>query len=404
MLQTHTVSDLDIKGKKVLVRVDFNVPIENGRISDNTRIRASIPTLQLLLKKGASQLILMSHLGRPQGRDASDSLKPIADELQQLMQQQVIFLADPIFDPAVQRALESLPNGSIALLENLRFYEAEEKPEKDPLFAKKLAQFGDVYINDAFGTAHRAHSSTATIAQFFPKSRGIGLLMEKEVAALGKNFNSPSRPFSAIIGGAKVSSKLGVLSALLKKADMLFIGGAMSYTFLKAQGIATGDSLVEEGMVEHARTIMKMAKEKRVPIYLPIDITIVEKGHLSSELSRTISIIDEGIPTGYEGVDIGAQTVSQWAPELQKSKTIFWNGPVGVFETPPFNKGTNAIAHLLASLQHSAYTVIGGGDSVSAIEKLGISELFSHISTGGGASLEFIEKGSLPGIDALQEP
>lgn len=401
MEQLSTLNDIDPQGKRVLVRVDFNTPMENGKISDDTRIQAALPTIQELLKKGASKVVLMSHLGRPEGKTPSLTLQPIAERLSKLLGKPVLFLDDSI-GPSVEKAIEESPQGSVILLENLRFYPAEEKPQKDPTFAEKLARLGDIYINDAFGTAHRAHSSTAIIAQYFPHRRGIGFLMMKEVEALGTHLSNPQRPFTAIIGGAKISTKIGVISTLLDKVDTLLIGGAMSFTFFKAMDISIGKSLVEMNMIDEALSIIKLAKEKKVTLLLPVDLIAV-KSIEENAPSLTISMDSSSIPDDYEGVDIGPKTIALWTPYIQQSKTILWNGPVGVFEIAPFFKGTFEIAQLLASLQGKAFTVVGGGDSVSALEKLGVAEKISHVSTGGGASLEFLESGTLPGIEVLRD-
>ncbi len=397
----QTIDTISIKGMRVLVRVDFNVPIENGHILDDTRIKMAIPTIQYLQKNGASRIILMSHLGRPEGRDTSLSLKPISIRLSELMKTPALFIPDCV-GPKVEDAIQKAPDGSIIVLENLRFYEAEEKPKKDPLFAKNLSELGDIYINDAFGTAHRGHSSTAVIASFFPKDkRAIGFLMEQEIESLGTHLFHPNRPFSAIIGGAKISTKIGVLRSLLDTVDTLFIGGAMSYTFFKAQGISIGTSLVEPDMIDTAREIESYAKKKNIPLYLPLDIVVTKKIEKNASF-ETVMIHEGGIPDGYEGVDIGPKTIAAWTPLLQKSKTVFWNGPLGVFEVEPFDKGTCAIAKILAAMKDQAFTVVGGGDSVSALQKLNLTSSISHVSSGGGASLEFIEQRDLPGIQALR--
>ena len=294
-----------------------------------------------------------------------------------------------------------MKEGDILLLENLRFYDAEEHPEKDPSFAKRLSSLGDVYVNDAFGTAHRAHSSTAVIAQYFPKKKAAGLLMMKEVQALGASLLNPVRPFVALIGGAKISTKIGVLTSLLQKADTLLVGGAMGFTFMKAKGLSTGKSPVEEEMLDKAREIMEMAKASKKPLVLPVDL-VVASAFENSAPSQTIAVSD-GIPDGFEGMDIGPKTVAVWKPILEAAKTIFWNGPVGVFEFPSFAKGTQAIAKIVAGCTQ-AYTVVGGGDSVAALEQAGLASSISHVSTGGGASLEFIEQGTLPGLEALYQP
>lgn len=392
------IKNLDVSGKKILVRVDFNVPQNTDKtILDDTRIQAALPTIQYLLNQGAA-VILLSHLGRPKGTFSLDqSLAPCASRLEKLLGKKVLFAKDCTGSDA-QKKVQSLKSGEILLLENLRFYKAEENPRLDPEFAKKLASYGDFYVNDAFGTAHRAHSSTTILAQHFPEKCAPGFLLEKEISFLGKHFEKPSHPFYAIIGGAKISSKLGVLTSLLDKVDALFIGGGMAYTFLKTQGIQIGNSICENDLLPKAEEFLKIANQKNIPVFLPKDLIIAdafcEKAqHLSVETS-------DGIPTGWQGMDLGPKTRIQWASSLQNAAMIFWNGPLGVFEMPPFAAGTNAIAKALALLD--AITIVGGGDSVAAINTLGISEKFSHISTGGGASLEYIEYGHLPGIDALK--
>ncbi len=403
MGKIRPITELNVKGKKVLVRVDFNVPMEKGSISDDTRIKAAIPTIKYLIDNGADKTILISHLGRPEGKTPSLTLKPIADRLSSLLNRKVIFLSDCIGDE-IEKEIKNSDPGSVILLENIRFYPAEEKPKLDPSFVEKLARLGDAYVNDAFGTAHRAHASTAVIAKFFPLNRACGFLMMKEIEALGSHLTTPERPFTAIIGGAKVSSKLGVLKSLLSKVDTLLIGGAMSYTFMKARGVLIGKSLVEDDMVGEAQAIEKLAKEKGVLLLLPIDVVVTQKIEPSSPSSIvSLKLGEKGIPDNFEGVDIGPETITSWAPYIRKSKTIFWNGPVGVFEVEPFNKGTNAIAQLIAELKGKCYTIVGGGDSVSALEKSNLQESISHVSTGGGASLEFIEQGQLPGLQALEE-
>lgn len=392
------LKDLSVSGKKVLVRVDFNVPLnKEGEITDDTRIRAALPTIQYLLKEGAA-VILMSHLGRPKGTFAIDySLYPCAVRLEELLGQPVSLAKDCIGSDAKSK-VKNLKSGEVLLLENLRFHKAEEKPELDPEFAKELASYGDFYINDAFGTAHRAHSSTAVIAQYFPDKCAAGLLLEKEISFLGQHFQHPHHPFYAIIGGAKVSSKLGVLTSLLEKVDALFIGGGMAYTFFKAQGIPIGDSLCEDDLLPKAEAFLKAADSKKVPIFLPKDLIIADA--FSPEAQVKTVEIGQGIQPGWQGMDIGPVTRNQWGNTLKHAEMVFWNGPLGVFEMAPFAAGTNAIAKTLADL--NAITIIGGGDSVAAINALGIADKFSHISTGGGASLEYIEYGHLPGIDALK--
>lgn len=375
-----TLKNLSLKGKRVLMRVDFNVPVENGRITDDTRIRASLPSIEYILREGAS-LVLMSHLGKP---EAKLSLAPCAKRLSELLGKPVQMAKDCV-GPEVEKMAKALQPGELLLLENLRFHPGEEKPDKDPAFAESLAKLGDVYVNDAFGTAHRAHSSTATICRYFPGKAAMGFLIEKEIEALTPLLENPKRPFYAIIGGAKISSKIGVIQKLLGKVDALFIGGGMAYTFLKAQGIAVGDSPVEDVAV-----IRHVPRDK---LHFPIDLVIAK------ETEVKIVPVKEGIPPGWQGMDIGPETVTEWSKWLPKAATVFWNGPLGVFEKPQFAKGTQKIAELLAGAK--AKTIIGGGDSVAAIEGMGLQKKFSHLSTGGGASLEFLEYGHLPGIDAL---
>lgn len=395
-----SIKDLDCKGKKVLMRVDFNVPFnKEGRISDDTRIRAALPSIQWVLKNGGS-VILMSHLGRPKGeKNPEFTLKPCADRLKELLKVNVTFAPDCI-GPEVEKMASALKPGSVLLLENLRFYAAEEKPEKDPSFAKKLSKLGDVYVDDAFGTAHRAHSSTATIAQYFPGKAAAGFLMQQEIDFLGKALlDNPKRPFYAIIGGSKVSSKMGVLKSLAGKVDGIFIGGGMAFTFFKLQGIPIGNSIHEDDLLDEAKKFLSFCKEKGVKVFLPTDIVISDA--FKEDANTKIISIKEGIPDGWQGMDVGPATLKEWEKTLKGGKTIFWNGPLGVFEMPPFAKQTNQLAKLLSSLD--AIRVVGGGDSVAAVNKLKLGNAFSHLSTGGGASLELIEYGHLPGIDALSD-
>lgn len=386
-----SVQDLPVKGKKVLVRVDFNVPLKkDGSISDDTRIREALPTIQYLLDHGAA-VILMSHLGRPKSKqDIQFSLGICAKKLSQLIGAPVKFAYDCV-GKEVEKMAQELKNGEVLLLENLRFYPAEENPSADPSFAKQLSQLADFYVNDAFGTAHRSHSSTATIAQYFPGKSAIGFLMQKEISFLEPLVKNPKRPFFAFIGGAKVSSKLGVLKALVSKVDALFIGGGMAFTFFKAQGYAIGDSICEDQLTAEALTLLKEGGK----IHLPSD-TVITNG---SEVK--IVSFKEGIPAGWKGVDIGPKTLEEWKKNLAGAATIFWNGPMGVFEQAPFAIGTNELAKALADL--NATTVVGGGDSVAAVASLGLASKFTHVSTGGGASLEFLEFGQLPGINAVSE-
>lgn len=395
------LASLDLANKKVLIRVDFNVPLDkSGKISDDTRIASAIPTIEYALKKGA-KVILMSHFGRPKGKSSQFSLAPCAVRLQQLLKRPVTMAPDCI-GPQVEALVANMKSGDVILLENLRFYPAEEKPESDPTFAKNLAKLGDCYIDDAFGCAHRAHSSIVPLAQCFPGKAAAGFLMEKEIAFLGKALLEPKRPFFAIIGGAKISTKIGVLHALVEKSDGLFIGGAMAFTFFKAQGKAIGASLCEEEMVGTAKEIIAACQKKNIPLYLPVDTVATTQfdKDAPSEVFRMDSPKVSGIAEGWQGMDIGPKTIAVWKEALQKGKTFLWNGPVGVFEFPNFAKGTLAIAETLAALS-GATTIAGGGETVAAIEGAGLKNRFSHISTGGGASLEYIEKGTLPGIEVL---
>lgn len=398
-MQKLQLQDLDLNNKKVLMRVDFNVPLnKDGSISDDTRLRESVPSIQHILKAGGSA-ILMSHLGRPkEGRDPQFSLATCARALTQLLGIPVL-LAEDCVGEKVEKMAHELKHGQVLLLENLRFYPAEEKPSLDPNFAKKLASLGDVYVNDAFGTAHRNHSSTAVIAQYFPGKAAAGLLMQKEIQFLSRLISRPKRPFYAIIGGAKVSTKMGVLKSLLSKVDGIFIGGGMAFTFFKAKKLGIGNSIHEDDQIPVAELFLAECAEKKVRCFLPEDLVITDAFRNDAHC-KTISTAD-GIPDGWQGMDIGPQTISLWKTALQDAATIFWNGPLGVFEFSKFAKGTEEIARMLAALQ--ATTVVGGGDSVAAINQLGLASKFSHISTGGGASLEFIEFGRLPGIDALSD-
>jgi phosphoglycerate kinase len=392
------IQDLDVNGKRILMRVDFNVPLNSdGTIGDETRVRESLPTIQHILNHGG-KLILMSHLGRPKGWDPTLSLSPCAKLLAQLLHIPVKMANDSV-GKEVEKMVSELKEGEILLLENLRFHDAEEEPSTDPHFAQQLAALGDVYVNDAFGTAHRAHSSTAIIAQYFPGKAAAGLLMQKELSFLGDLLAHPQRPFFAIIGGAKVSSKIGVLKALIDKVNGLFIGGAMAFTFLKAQGISVGNSLVEDDQIETARELIEMCHVKKVPLWLPRDFIAADS--VSPQAQCQFSSTTQGIPLGFQGVDIGPNTIVQWRAELQKAATVFWNGPLGIFEIPCFAIGTRKIAELLSQLK--AITVIGGGDSVAAIHQMELDKQFSHLSTGGGAALEFLEQGHLPGVDALSD-
>jgi phosphoglycerate kinase len=393
------LNDLALDEQKVLVRVDYNVPLdEKGVIIDDTRIKASLPTIEYLLKHKAT-VILVSHLGKPKGKsDKKLSLEPVAKHLQKLLKEAVYFLPD-CRGKEVKDFIDKLKGPSVVLLENVRFHEAEEDPKKDPSFAKELASLGQFFVNDAFGTAHRSHSSTVEVAKYFPKKATCGFLMQKEIEFLGDALKDPKRPFYAIIGGSKVSSKLGVLKALLNKVDALFIGGGMSYTFLKALGYNVGSSLVEADLLPVALQIIEEAKTKKIALHLPIDLLIADA--FKQEANYKEVSIEEGIEDGFQGMGIGIKTVAKWSKELVKAHTVFWNGPVGVYEFKNSAKSTEDIAKALSQLD--AITIIGGGDSVAAINSLGLESKFSHLSTGGGAALEFIEFGSLVGVDALAD-
>lgn len=393
-MQKLSINECSVKDQKVLVRVDFNVPLsKEGKITDDSRIRASLPTIQYILENGGSA-ILMSHLGRPKSGPSPElSLRPCAEHLSELLGTNVGFITECIGKDA-QEQTKNLQPGQIVLLENLRFHQAEEKPEKDPLFAQQLASLGDLYVNDAFGTAHRAHSSTEKIAHFFPGKAAMGFLLEKEIDFLDALVKNPSRPFHAIIGGSKISSKIGVLTALITKVDALLIGGGMAYTFLKAQGFAIGSSICEEEYVEKAKAIISQAESQGVRLLLPIDhVTVAEQTNVS--LVNT----SDGIPSNAAGVDIGPKTISEFLECLFEAKTIFWNGPLGIYEDPRFSQGTLIIAKALPTF--GATTVVGGGDSLAAVRNAGVAEQIDHLSTGGGASLEYLEFGTLPGIEAL---
>jgi len=388
-MEKLSLKDLALKGQRVLMRVDFNVPMDKGKITDDSRIRAAIPSIEYVLNHGAS-VILMSHLGRPKKSEPEFSLAPCAVRLSELLKKPVAMAKDCV-GPEVAAIASKLQPGQILLLENLRFHTGEEAPDQDPLFTKGLAALGTCYVNDAFGTAHRAHASTAAIAKYFAGKSAMGFLMEKEIQALSPLLSNPERPFYAIIGGAKISSKIGVIEKLLDKVDALFIGGGMFYTFLKAEGIETGDSICED-----PATIRDLPKEK---LHFPTDLVIAE--NFSNDASKQIILAKNGIPKGWQGMDIGPKTVADWSKLLPKAATLFWNGPLGVFEMENFSKGTRAIAELLA--KSKAKTIVGGGDSVAAVEQMGLGKQFAHLSTGGGASLEFLEFGHLPGIDSLSD-
>jgi phosphoglycerate kinase len=388
----------DVAGKRVLVRADFNVPLDDqGNITDDTRIRAALPTIQDLTGKGA-KVVLTSHFGRPKAQVVeSMRLTPVAQRLSELLGQEVVKCDDCIGDE-VAAAVNALQNGQVALLENVRFYAGEE--ENDPEFAKQLAANADLYVNDAFGTAHRAHASTAGVTEYLRPSVA-GYLIEKELQYLQAAIENPQRPLAAIIGGSKVSSKIGVIETLLEKVDKLLIGGGMIFTFYKARGLSVGKSLVEEDKLELAQALEAKAKERGVDLLLPTDVVVADNFAADAN-AQTVSV--EAIPDGWMGLDIGPDSVKVFQDALKQCKSVIWNGPMGVFEFDQFATGTEAIAHTLAELTgQGVTTIIGGGDSVAAVEKVGVAEKMSHISTGGGASLELLEGKELPGIAALDD-
>jgi phosphoglycerate kinase len=390
-----SVKDLDLRGRRAFIRVDFNVPIKGGAIKDDTRIRASLPTIRYVLDQGATA-ILASHLGRPKGaRDPEMSLRPVATRLSELLGRPVVFADDCVGEPA-RKAIEQAGGNGVVLLENLRFHSQEEK--NDPAFAEQLGQLADVYVNDAFGSAHRAHASTEGIARHVPES-AAGLLMADEVAYLGKALESPDRPFVAVLGGAKVSDKLEVIQNLLDRVDALVIGGAMAYTFLKARGVPVGRSLVEEELLDEARAIERRAAERGVALELPTDHLVAEK--LEAGVSvETLKVGDTAIGERL-GLDIGPETARRYASLVSKARTVVWNGPMGVFEIDAFAHGTQTVADAVASVDGT--TIIGGGDSIAAVTKAGVADHISHISTGGGASLEFLGGQTLPGVAVLPD-
>jgi phosphoglycerate kinase len=386
----RSVRDLDLRGKRVLVRVDFNVPIKDGRVTDDTRIQRALPTIRYLLEEGAHP-ILISHLGRPKGEpDPQYAMDPVAKRLEELLGEPVLKL-DAAVGPEVEKALGEWDGRGVVLLENSRFYPGETK--NDPEFSEQLAALADLYVDDAFGAAHRAHATTVGVAERLPAA--AGLLLEEEVDYLDGLLKDPERPFVAILGGAKVSDKLGVIESLLGVADTLLVGGAMCFTFFKAQGYEVGKSLVEDDYLEEARRLLDEAGEKLV---LPVDVVVAKKMEEYAE-GETVGV--ENIPPGKMGLDIGPRTVGLFGERISGAKTIFWNGPMGVFEIDAFAKGTEGVAHAVAVA--SATSVVGGGDSVAAVRKLGLEDRMSHISTGGGASLEYIEGKELPGVAVLPE-
>lgn len=397
MLNKLSVRALDLKGKRVLIRVDFNVPMEEGKITDDARIVASIPTIRYVIEQGGIP-ILMSHLGRPKGEeDQAFSLQPVAKRLEELLKTPVIFSKECCGQKTKELVAKTKP-GSTILLENLRFHKGEEKPDEEPGFAAALAELGNCYVDDAFGAIHRSHASITELPKLFPGLSAAGLLLEKEIHYLSEIIlKNAKRPLAAILGGSKISTKFKVIQVLMQKADLLLIGGAMAFNFLKADGMQIGDSLVEESYLPIAKELLNVDEQSACKLVLPVDI-VITKNLKDKGPVRSVSV-QEGIPKGWMGVDIGPKTVELFQTELQKAKTIFWNGPMGVFETPPFDSGTNALAKTVASL--NATRIAGGGDSLAAIKQALLQDAFDHLSTGGGAMLEFIEYGSLPGIDAL---
>ncbi|NJP37143.1 phosphoglycerate kinase [Alkalicoccus luteus] len=393
-MNKQSVRDIDVKGKRVFCRVDFNVPMKDGEVTDDTRIRAALPTIKMLADQGA-KVILASHLGRPKGEAVEElRLDPVAKRLSDLLEREVV-KTDAVYGEEPKQAVEHIDEGGIVLLENVRFEAGEEK--NDGGLAKQFAELADIYVNDAFGAAHRAHASTAGIAEHLPAV--AGLLMEKELDVLGKALESPERPFTAIIGGAKVKDKIGVIDNLLDKVDNLIIGGGLAYTFVKAQGKEIGKSLLEEDKIDLAKQFMQKAEEKGVKFYMPQDVMVADD--FGEDANKKVVSIDD-IPADWEALDIGPETIKAYADVIKNSKLVIWNGPMGVFELDSFAKGTIGVAEALADAEDT-YTVIGGGDSAAAVEKFGYAEKMDHMSTGGGASLEFIEGKELPGVAALND-
>lgn len=389
----NTVRDADLKGKRVLIRVDFNVPVKDGKVTDPTRILAALPTINYILEQGAS-LVVMCHFGRPKGEKKPEySLSVVRDEFEKLLGRKVTLAPDVIGDE-VKAIVDKMVPGDVVLLENVRFYKEEEK--NDPEFAKKLAELGDVYVNDAFGTAHRAHASTEGVAHYLPAYAGF--LIEKEVKYMAPLLENPEKPFVAIIGGSKVSSKITVLESLVKTCDTIVIGGGMAYTFLKVQGHKIGKSLVEDDYLDVAKSFLASAESKGVKVILPVDHVCAAE---FAENAAPVAVDGVDIPDDLMGMDIGAKTASLIVDAVKKAKSVVWNGPMGVFEFAAFAKGTETVAKALAD--SDCISVVGGGDSVAAINKFGLADKISHVSTGGGASLEFLEGKTLPGIAALEK-
>ena len=395
MLNKKTLEDFNVQGKNVIVRCDFNVPMDdNGNITDDRRITSSLPTIEYLIENKA-RVILMSHLGRPKGEpNPKFTLEPVAKRLSELLEKQVVFAKDDnVVSKKVKETISKMKDGDVVLLENTRFRKEEEKNGEN--FAKELASLGDIYVNDAFGTSHRAHTSNVGISGEIPSA--VGYLVEKEIKIMGKALENPERPFVAILGGAKVSDKIGVIENLLNKVDTILIGGGMAYTFLKAQGHEIGTSILEEDKLDLANELLKKAEEKGVKILLPVDVVAAKEFKNDTEF-KTVKI--DNIPSDMMGLDIGEETIKLFSKEIKDAETVVWNGPMGVFEMENFKKGTEAIGHAMAD--SNAVTIVGGGDSASAVEKAGLGDKMTHISTGGGASLEFLEGKELPGIAAIE--
>ncbi len=389
------IDNLDLGGKRVFIRVDFNVPLDaNQKITDDTRIKSALPTLRYALDKNA-KVILASHLGRPKGPNPKESLEPAAARLAELLGKKEVKLADDCVGDGVKKLVHDMREGEVVMLENLRFHPEEEG--NDPEFSRQLASLCEVYINDAFGTAHRAHASTAGMVKYVSGQKGAGFLMKKEIEFLGKILKDPEKPFVAILGGSKVSDKIKVIDNLLPRVSSLLIGGAMAYTFLKVQGVTVGKSRVEEAKLDTAKQALEKAKRLGVKLLLPVDHLC---GEAPDEKSRKVVVAEQAIPADLMGLDIGPKTVAAYKQEILGAKTVLWNGPMGLFEVPAFAEGTRAVAQALAQVKGT--TVVGGGDSAAAIEEMGFADKVSHVSTGGGASLEFIEGRELPGIKALE--
>ena len=390
----NTIREADLKNKRVLIRVDFNVPLKDGKVTDATRIVAALPTINYILSQPGTSLVVMSHFGRPKGKKNPDfSMVPVGKKFEELLGKPVKVASD-VIGPAVKKEVEALKPGEVLLLENCRFYPDEEA--NNPEFAKELASFGDVYVNDAFGTAHRAHASTEGVSHFLPSYAGF--LIEKEVKFMAPLLENPDKPFVAIIGGSKVSSKISVLESLVKTCDTIIIGGGMAYTFLKVQGHTIGKSLVEDDFLDTAKNFLAAAKAKKVNVILPVDHVCADN---FAEDAKPVLVDNVDIPENLMGMDIGPKTTKAIVDALASAKSVVWNGPMGVFEFASFAKGTEAVAKALAASK--AITVVGGGDSVAAINKFGLADKISHVSTGGGASLEFLEGKTLPGIKALEK-